>query len=80
MTMFPILSRSWASEVRVVDTVAMFSTVWAHSRWSSSQSASPSFPGPSSRNSGGTSSRDSPKSNLGVEGMVPAQHHEPAFP
>lgn len=72
MTMFPILSRSWASEVRVVDTVAMFSRVWAQSRRSSSQSARPSFPGLSSRNSGGSSSRDNPNSNLEAEGTVSA--------
>lgn len=80
MTMFPILSRSWASEVKVVDTVAIFSTVWAQSRRSSSQSASPSFPGLSSRNSGGSSSRDNPKSNLGVDGEGPSPRHKPAVP
>lgn len=62
----------------MVATVAMFSTVWAQSRRSSSQSASPSFPGLSTWNSGGSSSRDIPKSNLGAEGEGPRLWHEPA--
>lgn len=58
--------------------MAMFSTVWAQSRRSSSQSASPSLPGLSTWNSGGSSSRDIPKSNLGAEGEGPRPCHEPA--
>lgn len=68
MTMFPILSSSSAREVRVVDTVATFSTVRAHSRRSSSQAASPAFPGFSSRNSPGSGAREIPKSSLEAEG------------
>lgn len=41
ITMFPIWSSSWASEVMVVVAVAMFSTLLLHIRRSSSQSASP---------------------------------------
>lgn len=43
ITMFPIWSSSWASEVMVVVAVAMFSTLLLHIRRSSSQSASPAL-------------------------------------
>lgn len=43
ITMFPIWSSSWASEVMVVVAVAIFSTLLLHIRRSSSQSASPAL-------------------------------------
>ena len=64
ITMLPIWSRSWASEVMVVVAVATFSTVLLHMSRSSSQSASPAPPHGSTRKPGGAGEDCTPSISL----------------
>lgn len=64
ITMVPIWSSSWASEVMVVVAVATFSTLRLHMRRSSSQSASPVLPHGATRKPGGGADDCTPSNSL----------------